>query len=222
LLIGTPGRVADHIRRENIYTKNVHTLILDEFDKSLETGFENEMREIMNALPMLKRKVLTSATQKVEIPAFTRIKNPMKLDYLSEGVARLKVEVVVSHSKNKLIMLERLLGYLGDKNGIVFCSLKDTILEVSDDLQRKNIGHTSFYGGLEQIDRERALMKFRNGTERILVASDLAARGIDVPELDYIIHFEIPEKADEFTHRNGRTARMNRNGRAIVIKWENE
>lgn len=222
LLIGTPGRVADHIRRENIYTKNVHTLILDEFDKSLETGFENEMREIMDALPMLKRKVLTSATQKVEIPAFTRIKNPMKLDYLSEGVARLKVEVVVSHSKNKLIMLERLLGYLGDKNGIVFCSLKDTILEVSDDLQRKNIGHTSFYGGLEQIDRERALMKFRNGTERILVSSDLAARGIDVPELDYIIHFEIPEKADEFTHRNGRTARMNRNGRAIVIKWENE
>ncbi len=222
ILIGTPGRIADHLRRETFDTNHIKTLVLDEFDKSLEVGFETEMREIVRALPSLKKKILTSATQKVAIPDFIGIKQPKKLNYLSEVENRLKLNTVVSPTKDKLDTLERLLGYVRNGSGIIFCNLKDTIQDVSDFLERKNIGHACFYGGLEQIDRERALIKFRNGTHRLLVATDLAARGIDVPEMDFIIHYEIPYKKEEFTHRNGRTARMNSDGTAYILKWKNE
>ncbi len=222
ILIGTPGRIADHLRRETIDTNHIKTLVLDEFDKSLEVGFEKEMREIIYALPSIKKKILTSATQKAAIPDFIGIKQPKKLNYLSEVENRLKLNTVVSPTKDKLDTLERLLGYVRNGSGIIFCNLKDTIQDVSDFLERKNIGHACFYGGLEQIDRERALIKFRNGTHRLLVATDLAARGIDVPEMDFIIHYEIPYKKEEFTHRNGRTARMNSDGTAYILKWKNQ
>ena len=104
----------------------------------------------------------------------------------------------------------------------MFCNFKDSIERISDYLDRNNIDHVCFYGGLEQIDRERALIKFRNGTHRLLLATDLAARGIDVPELDFIIHYQLPPRPDEFVHRNGRTARMNTEGTAYVLKWEKE
>lgn len=222
ILIGTPGRVADHIRRGNIETGDIHHLILDEFDKSLEVGFENEMRDIMDSLRFLDKKILTSATQKTEIPRFIRIKSPVTLDYLNSKTSRLRLKTVISHRKDKLIVLERLLRNLGEKKGIIFCSLKDTIEDISYELNANSIDHITFHGSLEQIDRERSLIKFRNGTRNIMLASDLAARGIDVPELDYIIHFDIPTREDEFIHRNGRTARMNSDGTAYIIQWENE
>jgi len=222
ILIGTPGRVADHMRRQTIATHEIKTLVLDEFDKSLEVGFESEMKEIVNALPSLKKKVLTSATQRVEIPKFIGIKNPKKLNFLSDAKSELILKTIVSPTKDKLETLEKLLGHVGDGSGIIFCNFKDTIETVSDFLHEKEIGHTCFFGGLEQIDRERALIKFRNGTHRILLATDLAARGIDVPEMDFIVHYQLPVKKEEFTHRNGRTARMNSNGTAYVLKWQNE
>lgn len=222
ILIGTPGRIADHMRRGIIQVNGIKTLVLDEFDKSLEIGFENEMREIMEILPSVKKKILTSATQKVAIPGFIGIKNPLKLNYLSEGVNLLTLKTVISPSKDKLETLEKLLGQIGKGNGIIFCNLKDTIEEVSNFLLHKNIGHGCFYGGLEQMDRERALIKFRNGTHKLLIATDLAARGIDVPEMDFIIHYELSVKKDEFIHRNGRTARMNSDGTAYILKYKNE
>ena len=222
ILIGTPGRVADHMRRETFATNHIKTLVLDEFDKSLEVGFEKEMREIIYALSSVKKKILTSATQKAAIPDFIGIRQPKKLNYLGEGGNKLKLNTVMSPTKDKFDTLEQLLGYVGDGSGIIFCNLKDTIQGVSDFLERRNIGHACFYGGLEQIDRERALIKFRNGTHQLLLATDLAARGIDVPEMDFIIHYEIPYKKEEFTHRNGRTARMNSDGTAYILKWKNE
>ncbi len=222
ILIGTPGRVADHIRRLNINIESIKTLVLDEFDKSLEVGFEGEMREIIKALPPLRKKILTSATQRVEIPEFIRVKNPKKLNYLNEVSNQLKLRTILSPTKDKLESLVKLLGHIGDANGIIFCNFKDTIQYVSDFLHQKKISHTRFYGGLEQIDRERALIKFRNGTHRILLATDLAARGIDVPEMDFIIHYQMPAKKHEFTHRNGRTARMQSNGTAYILRHENE
>ncbi len=222
ILIGTPGRVADHLRNEVISTKYIKTLILDEFDKSLEVGFEGEMRAIMKALPRLKKKVLTSATQRDEVPDFIGIKDPEILDYSDQKVSKLKLKTVMSPTKEKFETLERLIYYLGDKSGIVFCNLKDTIEAVSDYLDEKEIGHACFYGGMEQVDRERSLIRFRNGTHRLLVATDLAARGIDVPEMDYIIHYELPYREEEFTHRNGRTARMHSAGAAYVLRAEKE
>lgn len=222
ILIGTPGRVADHIRRQNINIEYIKTLVLDEFDKSLEVGFENEMREIIKALPPLKKKILTSATQRVEIPEFIRLKQPQELNYLNKVSNQLKLRTIISPTKDKLESLAKLLGHVGDANGIVFCNFKDTIQYVSDFLHQKKISHTCFYGGLEQIDRERALIKFRNGTHRLLIATDLAARGIDVPEMDFIIHYQLPAKKHEFIHRNGRTARMHNNGTAYILRCDNE
>ena len=222
ILIGTPGRVADHLRRENVEVDSIKTLILDEFDKSLEIGFEKEMKEIVSGLPSVKKKILTSATTKVDIPSFLGLSNPIKVNYLDDAGQKLRLVAVKSPSKDKLDTLVKLLSQLDDKNGIVFCNFKDTIEFVSDYLYDHKISHGCFYGGLEQRDRERALIKFRNGTDKVLLATDLAARGIDVPEMDYIIHYQIPSKEDEFIHRNGRTARMHSEGVAYLLIWEND
>ena len=222
ILIGTPGRIADHLRRENFSSGFIRTLVLDEFDKSLEIGFESEMKEILSLLPTIQKKILTSATQEVEIPKFVGMKNPVVIDYLEGGTSQLKVKTILASSQDKLGTLAELLCHLGNQPGIVFCNFKDTIQEVSDFLTENGIGHGCFYGGMEQKDRERALIKFRNGTHQLIVATDLAARGIDIPEIRFIIHYQLPQRSHEFTHRNGRTARMFNDGTAYVLKWKNE
>ncbi len=220
ILVGTPGRVADHLRRETFSTEHITTLVLDEFDKSLEVGFEKEMKEIVASLPSIKKKVLTSATKMDMMPQFINIQWPKIIDFLSDKKDLLTIRTVISESEDKLGALASLLGEFGEGRGIIFCNLKSTIAYLSDFLLSKKIGHGCFYGGLEQRERERALIKFRNGTHRLLIATDLAARGIDVPEIDFIIHYQIPFSLEEFTHRNGRTARMHKNGTAYILKYK--
>lgn len=222
VLIGTPGRVADHLRRGTFDVDTITTLVLDEFDKSLEVGFEEEMSEIIEALPNLQKRILTSATQDMAIPAFVGMDNPTYVNFLSDEIKKLSLKLILSPKKDKLETLVQSLAHLGNQPGIVFLNFKDSIQRVSDYLTENGVLHGYFYGGMEQHDRERALIKFRNGTHQILLATDLAARGIDIPEIKYIIHYHLPNRAQEFTHRNGRTARMNQEGTAYVLKWENE
>lgn len=222
IIVGTPGRVADHLRRETFSVDDINTLVLDEFDKSLEVGFEKEMKDILSSLPNIKKRILTSATQDMEIPRFVGLKNELVIDYLDTKISNLVIKKVLSPDKNKLQTLVDLLQDIGNKPGIIFCNFKNTIQYVSDFLNENNIAHGCFQGGMEQIDRERALIKFRNGSHQIIIATDLAARGLDIPELNYIIHYQLPLKAEEFTHRNGRTARMNAEGTAYVLQWEKE
>ncbi len=222
ILIGTPGRVADHLRRDRFSIESIMTIVLDEFDKSLEIGFEKEMIEIADALPNVQKKILTSATQRVQVPAFVGLRNPIYIDYSHEEISKLTISNIISPTKDKLDTLLAILNHIGDQPGIIFCNFKDTIQYVSDFLIQKEILHGCFYGGMEQKDRERALIKFRNGTHQILIATDLAARGIDVPEMKFIIHYQLPIKKHEFTHRNGRTARMHKEGTAYVIQWAEE
>ena len=222
ILIGTPGRVADHFSNDRFSKKYIKTIILDEFDKSLEVGFEYEMRGIINELPSINKRILTSATQGVEIPDFVRLDSPETINYLGKSVSKLKVKTVISPAKNKLNTLLYLLNHIGNHQGIIFCNLKDSIQKVSSFLESKNMSHGCFNGGMEQKDRERSLIKFRNGTNQILIATDLAARGIDIPEMKYIIHFQLPLSKEEFTHRNGRTARVSSKGNAYVLKWKEE
>ncbi|AFL82053.1 DNA/RNA helicase, superfamily II [Aequorivita sublithincola DSM 14238] len=223
ILIGTPGRILDHFDDDRFSKTSIHTLVLDEYDKSLEIGFEGEMSEIFNALPTVSKRILTSATQGVEIPRFVKLDKPKVLDYLSDTIdPKLAIKTIISPDKNKLSTLLKLLQYLGNQPGIIFCNFRDSIEMVSDFLYDKNMSHTCFSGGMEQKDRERALIKFRNGTSQILVSTDLAARGIDIPELKFIIHYELPHTSVEFTHRNGRTARVNEKGTAYVLKWQNQ
>ena len=222
ILIGTPGRVADHLRRGTFAINDIKTLVLDEFDKSLEIGFEQEMKEILSLIPKIEKRILTSATQEAKIPYFVGLNQPICIDYTGEGVQKLEVQTILSATKDKLEALVTLLNHLGNQPGIIFCNYKDTIQRVSDFLYDHDINHGCFYGGMEQKDRERALIKFRNGTHQIIIATDLAARGIDIPEIKFIIHYHLPLKAQEFTHRNGRTARMNSKGTAYILQYEQE
>ncbi len=223
LLVGTPGRVLDHFRADRFSKEHITTLVLDEFDKSLEVGFESEMREILGALPNLRNRILTSATKGIEIPEFVGMKNPRCINYLKQELpSQLTINTVISQEKDKRSTLAELLKTLGGEPGIVFCNFKNSIDIVSEYLTANGIDHGCFSGGMEQKDRERSLIKFRNGSCTVLLATDLAARGIDIPELKFIIHYELPHRIEEFTHRNGRTARVNETGTAYVIQWKNE
>ncbi len=222
ILIGTPGRVADHLRRETFSTGHISTLVLDEFDKSLEIGFETEMREILVSLRNLRRKILTSATHEVEIPDFVGLKEPKKLNFAADGPPKLQLRRILSPDKDKLDTLVQALCHIGNKPGIVFINFKESIQRISDYLSEKGIAHGCYYGGLEQQDRERVLIKFRNGTHQLILATDLASRGLDIPELAFIIHYHLPVHEHEFTHRNGRTARMHSDGTAYILHWSGE
>lgn len=222
ILVGTPGRIADHFRKETFSNQYIDTIILDEFDKSLEIGFEKEMSEIMESLIYVHKKILTSASNKVVIPEFIQLKEPQQISFSEKGSAQLDLKRVISPDKDKLQTLLNTLYHIGNQPGIIFCNFKDTIDYISNYLTDNNISHGCFYGGMEQYDRELALIKFRNGTHQLLIATDLAARGIDIPELKYIIHYQLPLKEHEFMHRNGRTARMNAEGTAYILQWQKE
>ena len=223
ILIGTPGRISDHFANDRFSKDSIKTLILDEFDKSLEVGFEYEMRGIINQLPNINKRILTSATQDAEVPDFVKLDHPKILNYVTgKKSKKLDIKIVVSASKNKNQTLVDLLKHIGNHPGIIFCNLKSSIEAVSEFLTKHKLAHSCFSGGMDQRDRERSLIKFRNGSSTILVATDLAARGIDIPEIKYIVHYELPERNEEFIHRNGRTARVNAKGTAYVLKWEKE
>lgn len=223
ILIGTPGRISDHFHNDRFSKTSIKTLVLDEFDKSLEDGFEEEMKDIISQLPGLNKRILTSATQSINIPGFVRLNKPRIINYLKEKtVSKLAIKTVVSQSENKLQTLLDLVEHIGNAPGIVFCNLRESIDEVSRFLDRNKISHACFSGGMEQKDRERALIKFRNGTCQLLIATDLAARGMDIPEMKYIVHYELPRFEEGFIHRNGRTARVNSKGTAYILKWKDE
>ena len=222
IIVGTPGRVADHLRRNTFAADKIKFLVLDEFDKSLEIGFDDDMIDICEHIPEVEKKILTSATNKSKIPGFVNMANPIVIDCLSEHEISLSLKRVESPIKDKLDSLVDLLKHIGNKPGIIFCNFKDSIQRISDHLGEFGIDHGCFYGGLEQKDRERALIKFRNGTHQLLLATDLAARGLDVEEIKFIIHYHLPVHEKEFTHRNGRTARMHKEGTAYVLHYVRE
>ena len=223
ILIGTPGRILDHIQRGHLMLDAVHTLILDEFDKSLELGFTEEMEDILKHLPVVHRKVLTSATSAIEIPSYVNIKSPVRLSFLSdEKSTGLTMHIVKSPAIDKLDTLYRLLGELGGESSLVFCNYREAVERVSDFLTEQNVGNECFHGGMEQPDRERALSKFRNGSALVFISTDLASRGLDIPEVKHIIHYHIPVNEEAFIHRNGRTARMNAEGDVYIILNEKE
>ncbi|MGZ3866274.1 MAG: DEAD/DEAH box helicase [Bacteroidia bacterium] len=225
VLVGTPGRLAYHINRNNFDPNSVHTLILDEFDKSLEFGFEEDMSFIISGLKNLKKRVLTSATKMEEIPAFTGLKDPTELNYLSDvptKAPQLKLKFVQAESRDKLDILFSLICKHGTKSILVFCNHRDAVDRISDLLWKKKLAHGIFHGGMDQEDRERALIKFRNGSHKILVTTDLAARGLDIPEIEIVIHYQLPLTEDAFIHRNGRTARMHAKGTAYLVMGEGD
>lgn len=220
IIIGTPGRITDHLSKGNFSSDSIHTLVIDEFDKSLEFGFQDEMSEIISQLPGLKQRILLSATDAEEIPRFTGMNRTVKLNFLTasdEETSRLTLMKVTSPAKDKIDTLYKLLCTLGSSSSIVFCNHRDAVDRVSNLLTEKGFYNERFHGGMEQPDRERALYKFRNGSCHVLVSTDLAARGLDIPEVGHIIHYHLPVNEEAFTHRNGRTARWDAKGTSYLI-----
>lgn len=226
LIIGTPGRVADHIRRNNFALEDITTLVLDEFDKSLELGFQEEMAFIIGSLPSVKKRILTSATEAVRIPDFIGITSPARLDFLvpvqKAEEDELVVRTVLSPDKDKSETLFRLICSIGNKSMIVFCNHRESVERTSNLLKEKGIVNVFYHGGMEQQERESAMCKFKNGTSNVLVTTDLASRGLDIPDIKYIIHYHLPATEDVYTHRNGRTARMEAGGKSVLILSEEE
>lgn len=218
LIVGTPGRLGDHIRRENIKTDTIKMLVLDEFDKSLELGFVDELEFLLQSLSGLKKRLLTSATDTVEIPEFVKMEDPVTLDFLSgEPAPALAIKYVESPEKDKLDTLFQLVCKLGNRSTIIFCNHREAVERTNSLLKDKGLVSVFYHGAMEQNEREAALAKFRNGSSNLLVTTDLAARGLDIPHIRYIIHYHLPTTEAIFTHRNGRTARMDASGTAILI-----
>lgn len=223
VLVGTPGRIAYHIRNKNFDVSTLNVLVLDEFDKSLEFGFKEDMSSIIYELKNLEKRILTSATNMEEIPAFTGVKKAFEINFLSKTPTQttgLKLKQV--SGKDKLELLFSLICKYGNKATLVFCNHRDAVERISQLLHDKGLSHDIFHGGMEQEDRERALIKFRNGSHRILVTTDLASRGLDIPEIEMVIHYQLPTTEDSFIHRNGRTARMNAKGTSYLLLSEND
>ncbi|WP_214228474.1 DEAD/DEAH box helicase [Pedobacter sp. B4-66] len=224
VLIGTPGRIAYHLRHENFDESTITTLVLDEFDKALEFGFQEDMSYIIKKLLSLKQRMLTSATAMEEIPEFTGVSKPVEINFLKDVkvVPDLKLKKVLTTAEDKLDTLLKLICKIGNKNTLIFCNHRETVDRISDLLIDKDLAHDIFHGGMEQDERERALLKFRNGSIKILITTDLASRGLDIPEVQCIIHYQLPYTEDAFLHRNGRTARMNAKGTAYLIIADDE
>lgn len=257
VIIGTPGRMNDHLKKGNFEVRTVATLVIDEFDKCLEFGFQEEMAEVIGQLPFLKKRVLLSATDAEEIPAFVKVNTAsvkvnsapvevnvtpakagladadlhaaetdgfIKLSFLPEESVseRLNLQKVLSPEKDKLETLYRLLCTLGDASTLVFVNYRESVERVTGYLQARKFPCDMFHGGMEQPDRERSLYRFRNGSCPVLVSTDLAARGLDIPGIDNVVHYHLPVNEEAFTHRNGRTARWEADGSSFLLLHSEE
>ena len=218
LVIGTPGRLADHIIRKSIHISTVSMLVLDEFDKSLQLGFQPQIETILRELDGQQQHILTSATNIKVLPKFLPFTDAETLDYtVKETESRLEIKLVRTEITEKAESLMRLLAGFNQEVCLVFCNHRDAVERISTVLNKNKFEHGIFHGGIEQIDREKNLIKFRGGVYNVLIATDLAARGLDIPEIKHVVHYQLPPATDAFTHRNGRTARMHAGGEAYVI-----
>ena len=224
VLIGTPGRVAYHLKNNNFEPKTIKTLVLDEFDKALELGFEEDMNFIISSLKNISQRFLTSATAMDNIPKFVGLDNEKTINFLKLGEVKPNIQLkkVMTIPEEKLETLFKLICKIGNKRTLIFCNHRDAVDRISELLREKGIDRETFHGGMEQDERERALLKFRNDSTRILITTDLASRGLDIPEVESIVHYQLPPKEDAFIHRNGRTARMHAKGFAYLIMTEEE
>lgn len=225
VFIGTPGRLVDHFRRHTINPEELKILVIDEFDKCLEMGFEKEMNFIVDLVKKREKTFVTSATvmEDLNAPLFNHLKFET-LDFLEKNKVehRLSYQVVRIDKSEKSESLKDLICHIHTGKTIVFCNHRDAVERISFTLTRNNISHELYHGGLKQDMREVNLLKFKNGTADILVCTDLASRGIDIPFVENVIHYQNPLTEDVFIHRNGRTARVNETGNIYSIISEED
>ncbi len=220
IVIATPGRLVDHLEKRNIESDAIRTLVIDEFDKCLEFGFLDEMQHAIELMPMLSRRYLLSATESSKIPEFVGFTSLIFLNYQGENeevASRISVHLVKSPVKDKLETLLCLLKVFGQQSTIVFLNYREAVERTYKFLKDNGVGCEMFHGAMDQEHREKSLYKFSNGTSNVLVSTDLSARGLDIPEIDNIVHYHLPLNEDAYVHRNGRTARWEAEGNSYII-----
>lgn len=228
IIVATPGRLLDHLKRGNLDPTPTRILILDEYDKSLELGFEDDMRKIFNRLKNISRLILTSATASTTLPAFIKLENPLEIDFSGNaGDVRNRMKIYrVDTEKDKLDSLLKLLKSISKEDiperTIIFVNHRESAIRVAEFLKKNKVACALYHGELDQFQREDAITMFNNGSAPILIATDLAARGLDIRGVSNIIHYHQPLTPETYTHRNGRTARVDASGDIYVLTGPDE
>ena len=225
LIVGTLGRLLDHLNRSSFTVDKCTHLIIDEFDKCLEMGFQDEMSKLIEKLPVVTSRFLLSATDAAEIPQFAGVTDIVKLDYRKGGeqpVVRTSFYTITTTPDKRLEKLFSLLCSFGGEPAIVFCNFRETVDEVYRYLTKASLHCVAYNGAMEQKQRELALYRFTSGCSNILVSTDLAARGLDIKDVRHVVHYQRALSADIFTHRNGRTARWEAEGAVYMMTFENK
>ena len=225
LIVGTPGRLLDHLNRSSFAVDKCTHLVIDEFDKCLEMGFRDEMSKLIEKLPAVTSRFLLSATDAAEIPQFAGSADIVKLDYRGGGeqpAVRTSFYTITTTPDKRLEKLFSLLCSFGGEPAIVFCNFRESVDEVYKYLTKASLHCVAYNGAMEQKQRELALYRFTSGCSNILVSTDLAARGLDIKDVKHVVHYQRALSADIFTHRNGRTARWEAEGAVYMIAFENK
>lgn len=225
IIVATPGRMLDHINRRNIDVLPTRILVLDEFDKSLELGFEKEMKKITGHLKNVSRMILTSATAADVLPQFLQLRDPVTLDFREDNGdlrRRTRVHRVDSDADDKLAALLTLIENLAAEAGeygrcIVFVNHRESAERTCAYLKKNGVPAVLYHGAIDQRCREQAVAMFNNGSRPVMVATDLAARGLDIRGVRSVVHYHQPLTAETYTHRNGRTARVDADGDVFVL-----
>ena len=226
IIVGTPGRVNDFIGRGKLYLKKMTTLVLDEADRMLDMGFQDEVEAILKAAPENRQTVFFSATFPASIEDMSRRyqKNPVTVAIENTEEKEPEIEQVIYEVNNdkKFDALKTVLIHHGPQSGIIFCNLKATVSELKKLLTQEYLSVAAIHGDLEQWERELVMTKFRNRSTRLLVATDVAARGIDIADLDLVVNYDLPFEPEVYIHRVGRTGRAGKKGLAISFMTSRE
>ncbi|GMT96665.1 ATP-dependent RNA helicase DbpA [Corallococcus caeni] len=218
--VGTPGRIMDLLDREVLDTRHLATVVLDEADRMLDMGFREDMERVLGATPAKRQTVLFSATFPDDIEKLSRAfqKDPVRVSLAQEESAPDIQQVAYACTpEEKQTLLLRLLRQYQPASAIVFCNFKAVVVELTRALVQAGVSADGLQGDLEQFDRDRVMAKFRNHSTRVLVATDVAGRGIDVEALDAVVNYELPQQPEAYVHRIGRTGRAGRRGLALSL-----
>jgi len=223
VIIATPGRLSEHIFKKSFDPRTVKMVVLDEFDKSLQLGFHEQLTVIFKALTGKQQHILTSATRLDVWPDFLPFKKPETINFLKDNAdSKLTLKVVHTKSAEKVETLLKLVAGFNQEVCLVFCNHREAVERISALFTKDKFEHGILHGAMEQIDREKNLIRFRGGAHNVLIATDLAARGLDIPEIKHVVHYQLPPQEEAFIHRNGRTARMHAEGQAYLVLADDE
>lgn len=221
-VIGTPGRLLDHFERGTEGLAAYDALIVDEYDKTLEMGFHVELDALLRYAGKLKHIQLVSATPIEKIPDFLKDTTFKVSDFRSQKPLALTYKSIRAEENDKLKALAHLLSGMTFGPKIIFCTHRDAADRISSHLNEYGKENVLFHGGLDQAERERAVTKFKLGVVDCMIATDLASRGLDIPDIESVIHYQYPHTLEDFIHRNGRTARMLKSGQVYLLHADKE